>query len=463
MADNVTVDNGALTDYVTSTDEGVGGHVQRVKLAYSADGSETHISADADGLLVNLGANNDVAVTSVVPGTGATNLGKAEDAAHTTGDVGVMMLAVRNDAGGALAGTTGDYIPLNTTSNGSVRVWVEGLPNSVDAVAGGSDVGITALAVRDDALATLTPIDGDYTHFRTNSRGAQWVEIDAVTGATSAYKAVDAAAGASDVGTLVLAVRDDALATLTPVDNDYTQIRTNARGAQWVCLDSTAAQTVTLAAGTATNEAVGDVAEDAALAGNPLRQGVRAHSGVPTAMSADNDIVTPWADRSGAQAVIPQPRTVRVTATPTIATSGYAANDFMGAALTFTSAALASGRAGQVVQAVISSRTVVANALELWLFEASPTIASADSAAFDITDANLEAARVIGVVDFAAANWKNSASNGVCIGTVSSGPVNLPFVSSGSANIFGALIARTVAGQYAGTTDLVVALTVNQF
>lgn len=66
MADDVLVDNGENTDYTVSTDEGVGGHVQRVKLAYSADGSETHVPADADGLLVNLGSNNDVSVSGSV-------------------------------------------------------------------------------------------------------------------------------------------------------------------------------------------------------------------------------------------------------------------------------------------------------------------------------------------------------------------------------------------------------------
>lgn len=48
-------------------------------------------------------------VASVVPGTGATNLGKAEDAAHTSGDVGVMALGVRKDTAVSLAGTDGDY------------------------------------------------------------------------------------------------------------------------------------------------------------------------------------------------------------------------------------------------------------------------------------------------------------------------------------------------------------------
>jgi hypothetical protein len=40
------------------------------KLAYSADGDSTHVPADASGLLVNLGANNDVTVTNTVEVTG---------------------------------------------------------------------------------------------------------------------------------------------------------------------------------------------------------------------------------------------------------------------------------------------------------------------------------------------------------------------------------------------------------
>tara|TARA_R110001592_G_scaffold30624_4_gene109389 strand:- start:1829 stop:2947 length:1119 start_codon:yes stop_codon:yes gene_type:complete len=62
----------------------------------------------------------DVDVTSIVPGTGATNLGKAEDAAHSSGDVGVMPLAVRNDALATLGGADGDYAPLQVDATGSL-------------------------------------------------------------------------------------------------------------------------------------------------------------------------------------------------------------------------------------------------------------------------------------------------------------------------------------------------------
>lgn len=64
----------------------------------------------------------DVDVTSVVPGTGATNLGKAEDAGHTTGDVGVMALGVANTGDANISGTTLDYTPFATDLTGAVHV-----------------------------------------------------------------------------------------------------------------------------------------------------------------------------------------------------------------------------------------------------------------------------------------------------------------------------------------------------
>lgn len=64
----------------------------------------------------------DVDVTSVVPGIGSTNLGKAEDEPHASGDVGVMALTVRRDLPVALAGANGDYQPLITDSIGRLHI-----------------------------------------------------------------------------------------------------------------------------------------------------------------------------------------------------------------------------------------------------------------------------------------------------------------------------------------------------
>jgi hypothetical protein len=54
------------------------------------------------------------------PGTGATDLGKAEDSAHASGDTGIAIWGVRNDAGTAF-GADGDYVPLSITSTGALR------------------------------------------------------------------------------------------------------------------------------------------------------------------------------------------------------------------------------------------------------------------------------------------------------------------------------------------------------
>ncbi len=74
-------------------------------------------------LAANSGVDiGDVDVTSIVPGTGATNLGKSEDASHTSADVGVMALGVRTDVPNAVgAGTTGDYSFVATDMAGGVR------------------------------------------------------------------------------------------------------------------------------------------------------------------------------------------------------------------------------------------------------------------------------------------------------------------------------------------------------
>lgn len=58
--------------------------------------------------------------------------------------------------------------------------------------------------------------------------------------------------------------------------------------------------TVGLSAGTATNEMVGDVAQDAAVGGNPVLIGGRASAAAPTDMSTDGDSVYLWTTLKGA-------------------------------------------------------------------------------------------------------------------------------------------------------------------
>jgi hypothetical protein len=70
------------------------------KVSIGSDGTVTLLAGSAaiGKLSANSGVNiGSVDVVSEIPGTGATNLGKAEDAQHTSGDVGVQLLGVRTD------------------------------------------------------------------------------------------------------------------------------------------------------------------------------------------------------------------------------------------------------------------------------------------------------------------------------------------------------------------------------
>ncbi len=64
--------------------------------------------------------------TSVTPGTAAANLGKAEDAAHASGDTGVMTLAVRRDTPVHGTSTDGDYATINVGASGEQWVGIVG-------------------------------------------------------------------------------------------------------------------------------------------------------------------------------------------------------------------------------------------------------------------------------------------------------------------------------------------------
>ena len=78
--------------------------------------------SDGDGAALALDVNGKVIMGTITPGTGATSLGKAKDAAHASGDVGVMVLSRRTDTAATSAGTDGDYATINTDSLG--HLWV---------------------------------------------------------------------------------------------------------------------------------------------------------------------------------------------------------------------------------------------------------------------------------------------------------------------------------------------------
>jgi hypothetical protein len=106
MADNVTFQKTELATPASgtkvSTDEAASGHIQRVKLAYSADGVDTHVQADADGLLVSLGTHKDV-VSAPMSTTDIATATKAAIFGYTT-------------SGG------GSFQPVKVTPSGALTV-----------------------------------------------------------------------------------------------------------------------------------------------------------------------------------------------------------------------------------------------------------------------------------------------------------------------------------------------------
>lgn len=79
---------------------------------------------------------SNVDVLSVIPGTGATNLGKAVDSPAGATDTGVAMLAKRDDALSALTPIEGDYVNLHTNANGALWVELAGLISGEDQTNG---------------------------------------------------------------------------------------------------------------------------------------------------------------------------------------------------------------------------------------------------------------------------------------------------------------------------------------
>lgn len=99
-------------------------------------------------VFANASASNGSAIqlaTQAPPGTGATSLGKAEDAPAGSGDTGVAMLAVRRDTPGTGIGADGDYAFLEVDSTGSVRTAVQGRA-AHDATAAGNPVLVGGVA-----------------------------------------------------------------------------------------------------------------------------------------------------------------------------------------------------------------------------------------------------------------------------------------------------------------------------
>lgn len=117
-------------------------------------------------------AGGSGAITSVIPGTGATNLGKAEDADHANGDVGVVALARRIDSPASSASASGKYATQNQDANGngwvSMGTKISGEDQTNDVMKTQTQMAYTNIS----ASALIKSGAGQLAGFVVNSCGA---------------------------------------------------------------------------------------------------------------------------------------------------------------------------------------------------------------------------------------------------------------------------------------------------
>jgi hypothetical protein len=234
MADNVELNLGSGGATIAA-DDVAGVHYQVVKLDVGADGAAAPVSNS------NPVPVSDAGGTLTVDGTVTANLSATDNAVLDAIAASLALLDNSIASGNELQVDVVAALPAGTNNIGDVDVLsvvpgtgATALGKAIDSAAGATDTGVAVLAVRDDALSTLTPIEGDYVPLRVSSTGALHV-----TGAagTTQY-AEDTAHASGDSLCVVGAVRRDSATTSSATDGDYVTLNTNATGALRVTIDS---------------------------------------------------------------------------------------------------------------------------------------------------------------------------------------------------------------------------------
>lgn len=164
---------------------------------------------------------------------------KAEDVAHSSGDVGQFVLAVRADSNGSLVDTDGDYAPLQVDAQGFLKVIASVSLDSEyaeDSAHTTGAIGQFILGVRQDADTSPVSADGDYHGLIFDNAGRLKVAAD-ISVVSGFEKLEDAAHSSGDVGGYMLSVRQDVLATSTDADGDYQSFKTDSLGRLWTNVD----------------------------------------------------------------------------------------------------------------------------------------------------------------------------------------------------------------------------------
>ena len=300
----------------------------------------------------------------------------AEDSAHTSSDTGQFVLGVRNDTLAALGGSDGDYVPFQMNSSGAVYVDIadggqfdtlldtlETTLTSIETDAAAIETLITSTNTKLDTLETTAnaqetlltgsdadtnaiktaiqlldnAVDGNYLNVNMNLAGSDAQAGEGTISATTQRVTIatddDGVAHLATIaGAVSTEMQVDVVGSLPAGDNNIGNVDiasslpagSNAIGklAANSGVDIGDVDVTSLPASTNTIEVVGDAAEDAAVAGNPLLSGGRYDSSERT---LDNGDVGALAlDPTGAVYVreyLGQSGSILVTGTTAVTTS----------------------------------------------------------------------------------------------------------------------------------------------
>lgn len=214
-----------LTSTLVGADQSLDVNVtQSVALDVSAATVTVTGSVTAD-----LGGNNDV----TIDGSSIVHL---EDAAHSSGDAGVMMLGVENNEGTSLSGGNNDYTPIGVTAHGYPIT----VPYTTSTALTDAETNEHARRLDMDIGEVFDPVYNyvyngtSWDRLRGDTSGSHISQIIPGTDATHLGKAEDAQHANGDTGVMALAVRNDTLAALGASDGDYAPLQVNASGALYI-------------------------------------------------------------------------------------------------------------------------------------------------------------------------------------------------------------------------------------
>lgn len=159
----------------------------------------------------------------------------AEDSAHTSGDLGDFNLSIRlDDINGSnaalLAGSNGDYQGFFTNDKGELYTHdTDAYSALLDVIAGLDNINFDPSIVNEDGYL--------YVDFSSSLLGPDgYLQVEITNPSASEY-AEDSPHTSGDLGTFVLAVRNDTDTSLVDANGDYGAFQLNAVGRLKVDMD----------------------------------------------------------------------------------------------------------------------------------------------------------------------------------------------------------------------------------